>query len=314
MTHHAQPSGLVFNIQRFSIHDGPGTRTLVFLKGCPLRCLWCSNPEGLATYPEILLRAEACTGCGRCVAACPAGVHRPGPDSAPAHGVDRMARCLGCGTCVAACPAQALTLAGRTMTAAEVVEEVLRDSPFYWSSGGGVTLSGGEACAQPAFARAILAGCREGGLHTTVETCGMVPWAALAAVAEATDLFLFDLKHVDDARHRALTGASNRQILANLARLLERSQPLTVRMPLIPGRNDDPASLERAFRFLAASGAAASGREVHLLPFHRYGESKYPRLDLPLPPTPIREHSPEELESILRLAAACGVAARILGH
>jgi pyruvate formate lyase activating enzyme len=263
----ADPSGIIFDIQRFSVHDGPGIRTLVFIKGCPLACLWCSNPESQRFDPELLFNPASCLACGGCAEVCPHGaVWRTGERLAYDRG-----RCPACGACADACPAEARTVAGRRVTADEVVAEVLKDAPFYANSGGGVTLGGGEPLAQSDFARAILAGCRLHGLHTAIETCGQVPWGALASVVPWTDLFLYDLKHVDAETHRAQTGGDIALILSNLERLVGVGATAIVRVPVVPGFNDTAKDIRAIAKQVARLGI---GR-LHLLPYHRLGQNKY---------------------------------------
>ncbi|OLN29992.1 Pyruvate formate-lyase activating enzyme [Desulfovibrio sp. DV] len=303
----AAGTGLVFNIQKYSLHDGPGIRTIVFLKGCPLRCLWCANPEGLLPVPQTGRDNRACLGCGACAAACPAGLHRmrPGPDGIGPHRGDRAGACLGCGACVAACPAGALTLWGRPMTVAEVLDVVSQDEAFYRTSGGGVTLGGGEAGLQPAFAGALLAACRDQGFHTALETCGCLPWPTLAALAGRADLTLYDLKHANDAAHTRLTGRSNATILDNLGRLARTGAALLVRLPLVPGYNDDPAALTAALdRIRGLCGQAPGFQGVELLPYHAFGAGKYDRLGLAYPLAGLRSHTPAALAALETLARA----------
>ncbi len=267
------PSGLVFNIQRYSLHDGPGIRTTVFLKGCPLRCLWCHNPEGLDRQPEVLRSRDRCIACGRCGEECPAGAAGPiGPNGQAER---ERERCTGCGACVRACPAEARRLAGRRLTAAEVLAAVLRDRLFYEDSGGGVTFSGGEPLGQPEFLTALLAACRDREIHTALDTSGHVPQEDLLAAARWTDLFLYDLKTLDDRRHRRYTGVSNRLIVENLHALGRVHGNIWVRVPLVPGVNDDPRDLEDIVR-LAASVPGV--RQVNLLSYHATGAAKFARL------------------------------------
>lgn len=262
-------SGCVFDIQRYSIHDGPGIRTVVFLKGCPLRCMWCANPESQRFSPELTYQAQRCTGCQTCVAACPQQAIRVEEGRLL---VDRN-RCVGCGTCAKACLFHALKLNGTQMSVDEVVKVVEKDLPFYKKSGGGVTLSGGEALAQPVFALELLKALKARGIHTAVETAGVVPENVLYRTE--ADLFLFDLKHIDDAAHRHYIGAGNQQILRNLEMLIAKGREVIVRMPMIPDVNMAPEVLHASGAFLQGIGA----KKVHLLPYHRLGLAKYEFLD-----------------------------------
>ncbi len=270
--------GQIFDVQRCSLHDGPGIRTTVFLKGCPLRCLWCHNPESQASGPELLYTADRCAACGACVAVCPAGAHTV---DASGHHFDR-ARCTACGACVEACLHGALERTGRTVTVEAVLDEVERDRPFYEHSGGGMTLSGGEPLAQPAFSEALLAGAHARGLHTCVETSGLGSADALRRLAVHTDLFLLDWKATDPARHRQLTGADNAPIRQSLHRLLAGGSAVVLRCPLVPGVNDDEAHLA-GIAALAAEHPTLAG--VELLAYHELGSDKARRLgrDAPLP-------------------------------
>jgi pyruvate formate lyase activating enzyme len=263
--------GIVFDIMRFSTHDGPGIRTTVFLKGCPLSCAWCHNPESQSTRPEVLLRPNLCIACLKCVEVCPHGAIRAG-DAGP---VTDRARCSVCGACVTACPADARAIAGKEMTAAEVLAQIEKDSPFYEESGGGVTFSGGDPLAQGGFLQALLEGCRRREIHTAVETAGYAPWAAFERIRAYTDLFLFDLKLADPALHRKYCGVENAPILANLRRLAAEGSQVVVRIPLIPGVNDGEAELQGMGTIVAGLPGAV---RVDLLPYHRAGAEKYRRL------------------------------------
>jgi pyruvate formate lyase activating enzyme len=260
-------SGTIFDIQRFSVHDGPGIRTLVFFKGCPLACLWCSNPESQRFEPELLFDASKCVACGGCVEACPHGAVWKTGDTVE---YDR-GRCVACGACAEACPTEARTVAGRRVTAAEVVAEVMKDAPFFANSGGGVTLGGGEPLAQPEFARQILARSRGHEIHTAIETCGHVSWPAVEAILPLTDLFLYDLKHLDAGAHRTQTGGDVALILSNLERLVGLGATVIVRVPVVPGFNDTPENIRAIAEHVARLGI----RELHLLPYHRLGQDKY---------------------------------------
>ena len=262
-------SGVVFDIQRYSLHDGPGLRTLVFLKGCALRCLWCSNPESQSRDSEMLHDADRCTRCGACVRACPSGALSREADGSLKY--DRT-RCTWCGRCVAACVQGARRIAGALMTSEEVIAAVMRDAPFYRRSGGGVTLGGGEPTLQPGFAAAVLRGARSRGVDTAIETCGHAEQSAFLSVALEADHVLFDVKHADSARHAGLTGVGNELILANLRALLERGRDVIVRYPLVPGCNADDSDLIAIASLLLMLPAPPI---LELVPYHRLGEHKY---------------------------------------
>ena len=270
--------GTIFNVQRFSIHDGPGIRDLVFLKGCPLRCAWCANPESQKAAPELDYRAVKCIGCHACAAVCPAHAITPQADGSVL--VDRAA-CRSCFTCVGACCSGALSRVGETLTAQALAERVMKQH-MSWRAEGGVTLSGGEPLAQPEFAAELLRRFREEGLSTAVETCGCVPFSAFEAAAPWCELIFFDLKCMDSAIHRHYTGGGNEQILDNLSRLSRQfpKLPLRVRTPLIPGINDSREQLLETVDFLRQLPTL---QDYELLPYHNWGEGKYRQLGRPYP-------------------------------
>lgn len=264
-------TGTIFNIQRFSIQDGPGIRTTVFFKGCPLRCWWCHNPESQVSVPELTFREERCIGCEVCVEACPNGAISQSGGSLSIS-VDR---CTVCGDCVRACPAEALEIVGREMTVAEVMAEIEKDIVFYDQSGGGVTFSGGEPLAQPDFLYALLQGCKEREIHTAVDTSGFASSEILSRIGESVDLWLYDLKLMDDEKHRHYTGVSNELILRNLKELSLRGETIIVRVAIVPGINDEEDNLSRLGEFVAS---LAYPPQVDILAYNKMGLEKYKRL------------------------------------
>lgn len=276
MTNSPEPhnEGTVFNIQRFSVHDGPGIRTTAFLKGCPLRCRWCHNPEGIQDKVELLYTEDRCTGCGACIPACPENAI-----SLQAEKVRISENCTHCGKCVDVCPERAFEISGRTMTAEAVANELARDRVFYEESGGGITLSGGEPLAQPAFAIEILRRCKEARLHTVLDTCGFVETEILLAAAPFTDLFLYDFKHPDSALHEEYTDVPNELIIENLKILCAAGCEVLVRQPVIPGFNDAPEIIEKTGVLLEQCGV----KRLQLLPYHSLGHSKRNKLIRDIP-------------------------------
>lgn len=265
----------IFDIQRFSLHDGPGIRTTVFLNGCPLRCPWCANPESQRGRRELLHFQNKCVSCGRCAGACPHGAVEFSPESGP---VFHREKCRACGACSRACLAGAIKLSGEEKTVEEILSIVRRDMHYYESTGGGVTFSGGEPLLQPEGLRALLEGARAEGLHTALETTGNVPEEHFRQAPGLTDLFLFDLKHADADTLRRVTGGNLDLILHNLELALENGEVL-VRVPVIPGFNHSPEVLEGIFSLAAERGAKA----VDLLPYHVLGKGKYAQLGLAYP-------------------------------
>ncbi|MBO5648395.1 MAG: glycyl-radical enzyme activating protein [Clostridia bacterium] len=260
----------VFNIQRFSVDDGPGIRTTVFFKGCPLSCIWCHNPESHKRIPELMYNAQRCIGCGACSAACTHGGH------VFADGIHKVVRdgCISCGACTGICPTKALEMAGREARVEDILREVLADKVFYEQSGGGMTVSGGEPLYQPAAAEALCHAAKDAGLHVAMETCGFASETVLRRVAAWVDLFLFDYKAPADV-HQKLTGVPLAPILASIALLDSMQKDIILRCPIIPGCNDTDAHFDDIVRL---ANAYPSIREVHLEPYHPLGISKCEQL------------------------------------
>jgi pyruvate formate lyase activating enzyme len=301
-----QPSGIVFNIQKYSLQDGPGIRTTVFLKGCPLCCAWCHNPEGISAQPEIVVVESRCAVCGECRTACPLPGALDGSGPLSTQNPD----CLHCAACVDACPGGARQVIGRTLSVADVMAEVLRDRIFYEDSGGGVTFSGGEPLAQPHFLRALLEACQTHGIHAALDTTGFARWEHLRAAADLSRLVLYDLKAFDEQLHRRLTGVPNGQIIENLLALDRVHSNIWIRLPIVPGSNDDLADLRRKADFVARLRHVT---QVNLLPFHRTGVHKFTRLGLNHNLDEVGTPSVEQMEQAVAVFAAAGVTAKIGG-
>ena len=292
--------GIITDIQRFSIHDGPGIRTTVFLKGCNQRCFWCHNPETLSPKPELQLYLERCIACGACFERCPEGAHTLVDGE---HHFDRDV-CTGCGACAETCYARALVLIGETKSADEVVETVLRDRAFYETSGGGVTLSGGDPLLQPAFTEAVLSRCHEAGLHTAVETAANVPWERIEKILPVTDLVMMDIKLMDSERHREAVGVPNERILANARRLGETGKPLIVRTPVVPGINDDADTIRAIAAFAARLPNLVS---YELLRFHAMATNKYDSLGMIYQAATLTAPTQEHMAALAEVARGYGI-------
>ncbi len=305
-------TGIITNIQRFSIHDGPGIRTTVFLKGCTLRCFWCHNPETLRPRLELQFAPTRCIGCQACVEVCPQRAHT---FQDGIHIYDRS-RCTTCGRCTDVCYAGALELSGREITGEDVMREVLADLPFYETSGGGITLSGGEPLLQPAFAKEILRQSKAENLHTAIETAANYPWDTLADVLPLIDLVMMDLKHMDPTAHQTATGVSNALILGNARRLAQTGKPIIFRTPVIPTINDSPQAITAIAQFIRAlpnthseNGNTTSQFSLDLLPFHRLATDKYHNLGLDYRASQLEPPSKETMAELTAAAQACGITA-----
>jgi len=293
---------VIFDIQRYSVHDGPGIRTVVFFKGCPLRCQWCQNPESWQRPAEIGFHLERCIGCRNCQEACEEGAILSGTKR-----IER-ARCTVCGACVDTCYAEAVRMVGEEWGRDELIAEVSRDRPFYEDSGGGVTLSGGEPLLQIDFVEEFCSGCREEGLSVAVETCGAVPFDSFRRILPFVDLILYDVKAVDPERHEAWTGSSNPLILSNLERLRESGIRVIPRVPIVPSYTAQASNLSQI-----ASHLEGSFQEVHLLPSHRWGESKRDLIDSPQPSLHLDSPTDEEMEAVGKIFEERGILVRVGG-
>jgi len=290
----ASAKGLIFALDEMATHDGPGLRMTVYLKGCPLRCIWCHSPESISPKCEVVWYETRCARCGKCVKACPLGLR----SNTRVDPRDRSA-CRLCELCVRNCSSGALEVKGQAVTAGEVAEHAGRLLPFFKRSGGGITLTGGEPMLQVDFSHAVLALCRGKGIHTAVETCGYGPSSAFEKLGSVTDLFLFDLKHHDEEMHRRYTGVSSKPILSNLSRLVKSGSNVIVRVPLIPGCNDSPSDVSSIGRRASELGVA----RISLLPFNPASAGKYSWLHRPYSLPNAKRQSDQyvrELEDLLR--------------
>lgn len=311
--------GLVGDIDRFAVHDGPGIRTAVYLKGCQLRCAWCHSPETQAFAPELLYLAQKCSACGLCLDICPQHAIQPVEAQPPAaDGLPQAlscqvaidwAKCTQCGECTRVCYPGALKMSGTWISAGELVAEIVKDRDFFAASGGGMTLTGGEATAQPAFARQLLQGCKELGIHTALETNGCAPWRVFQELLEWVDLFLYDIKHMDDARHRALTGSSNQLALSNLNALAQRGARVIVRVPCIPGMNDDAENIAATAAYVRQAGL----QTIHLLPYNVSAGAKYQWMGREYHLRDQAAQSSERMESLAGICRSYGLQVQIGG-
>lgn len=266
-------TGIIFDIKKYALHDGPGIRTTVFLKGCPLCCLWCHNPEGIGATPQILYNNRRCIACGECLSVCPEGAL-----SNTSEGITTdSAMCKSDGACAEICPAEARELVGKTALPEDILDTIKKDIPFYDQSGGGVTFSGGEPLMQPNFLLECLTLCGQEGIHRAVDTTGYAKLESIKQIAMQTDLFLYDLKLMDSEKHKQFTGVSNHSILNNLKYLARSGAQIIIRFPLIPGINDDNENIDLVGMYLRILPEIEN---VHIIPYHRHQENKYVRLDI----------------------------------
>ena len=293
-------SGVVFDIRRYAIHDGPGIRTTVFFKGCPLHCWWCHNPEGESTKPELVYRESRCIGCGECSRSCQREAITPLTQSIFVN----RDKCVPCGNCCRVCSSDALSVAGKKMSVREVLEEIEKDRAFYEESGGGVTFSGGEPLLQPDFLDALLIECRERDIHTTIDTCGFAQYDIIDRIRDKVDLFLYDIKTMDNRKHRKYTGASNELILKNLRKLAENGSSIVISFPITPSINDDDENVTRTAEFLTS---LPNIQQVNLLPYHRAGIEKYKNLGKPYKLSRIQPPSNQKINSVKKRMETFGL-------
>ena len=305
----------IFNMQKYSIYDGPGIRTIIFFKGCPLRCRWCANPEGLERKYQVMFQQELCIHCGKCVPGCPVQIHYiDDTGERLEHKLHRDIDCTGCRTCESVCPRQALNVVGRDLTLSEVLDFIQQDVAFYQSSGGGVTLSGGEVCMQSAFAANLLMECKKLGINTAIETCGYAGLDALLEIARFNDLFLYDIKNIDSDQHEMLTGVRNEKILHNLTELINRGYRVKVRMPMIKGLNTSEDVIRRAMEFLKPFQGRPNFLGVDLLPYHKLGVNKYKQLGKPYGIEEDVSMTKEDLDRIESWIKEYGMDAKVIRH
>lgn len=307
-------NGTIISIQRFSIHDGPGIRTTVFFKGCSLRCFWCHNPESIRPKPEIQFSPDRCIACLECLTICPQGAHQ---FTGNGHEYTRDV-CTVCGQCVDLCCTAAVEVTGVQVSTESVMDEVMADRAFYASSGGGVTLSGGEPLMQRDFAQTLLAQCKDQGIHTAIETAANCRWEDLASLLPVTDLFMMDIKQMDPTQHKAATGVSNERILANARRMAESGKPILFRTPVVPTVNDSPDDIRAIARFvheLGELGVAEQNKacglpQYELLSFHRLAADKYTSLGLDYRAAMLEAPSKEQMGMLTDIAREENIVAK----
>jgi pyruvate formate lyase activating enzyme len=299
-------TGLIFDIKRYAIHDGPGIRTTVFFKGCPFSCWWCHNPEGLEIAPQRLYSKERCIDCGQCAGMCPSGALRPGPGGV----VTEPALCQYCGTCALICPAEARELAGQYLSVEKLMAVIEKDILFYDESGGGATFSGGEPLRQADFLLELLKACGRRDIHRTVDTTGYADTNLLLEIARETELFLFDIKLMDPQKHKQFTGVSNRKILHNLERLAREAVEITIRIPLIPGINDDDENITRTGTYISRLPGVEN---VDILPYHEAARYKYLKISANYNPRNLLPPTRDRLSAVAQRLESFGLQVKIGG-
>ncbi|MFW9822445.1 MAG: glycyl-radical enzyme activating protein [Candidatus Thorarchaeota archaeon] len=299
--------GFIYDLQRFAIHDGPGIRTLVYMKGCPLKCLWCSSPHTQNPKPEIMRNEVNCKMCGKCIEVCPDHLITTTDENEIKFDRDR---CTICGQCVETCPNQALKLIGYHVTFEELFKEVNKDSPFYRRSNGGVTVGGGEPTMQIDFVTAFLKRCKQTFINTAIETCGYVKWGKMEDLLRYVDLVYMDIKHMDPEIHKDLTGVSNKIILEN-AKKISKIKSMIIRIPVIPGYNDSDENLKATAKFAIDLGENI--KRLELLPYHKFGTQIYVRIGMEYKLPDVEPPSEELMLHLKEIVESCGLKAQIGG-
>ena len=307
----AELTGRIFNIQKYSIYDGDGIRTLVFLKGCNIRCPWCANPEGLVKNFQVMFSRDKCSDCGECVAVCPTGVHQWVEGK---HIVDRQIECIGCRQCENICTQRALDIMGKDVTVADLMSIIMQDYDFYISSGGGVTLGGGEMSLQTDFAVALLSECKKMMINTAIETQGSTSLANYQKLKPVVDTFLFDVKQINNELHKSLFGISNEPVLRNLEWLVDSGAKVIVRMPLVRGYNDSYDSITGLINYVTKLAKRGNIQRIDILPYHQLGKSKYERLGMDYPILHDPSYSVDELQRLEQFTQQFNFDIRLVRH
>jgi len=311
-----EQKGRIFNIQKYSIYDGDGIRTLIFFKGCNIRCAWCANPEGISSAYQVMFAKDKCVNCGKCVEVCPAQIHELTIDSQgnPIHQVNRELDCIGCRKCEEVCIGGALDIMGKDMSVAELMAIIMQDYDFYLASGGGVTLGGGELSLQADFAVALLTECKKQGINTAIETNGMTALSNYEKLASCTDLFLFDVKHIDTQQHKALFGIGNEAVKRNLERLIALNANIVIRIPLIREHNDSYDAITGVIHYVMNLANQGVIRRIDILPYHQFGKNKYHKLDMPYLMPSNLAYTPDELDKLELFLAGFDFDIRLVRH
>lgn len=303
----------IFNIQKYNMYDGPGVRTIVFFRGCPLRCKWCANPEGMMVKNRVMFKKDLCENCLECVDVCPVKVHKVN-SATGLHEIDREVDCIGCRKCEESCVKSAINIVGENKTISELLEIIEEDRTFYEMSGGGVTLGGGEVLMQPEAALSLLMACKNVGINTAIETSGYTKKENILKIAEFTDLFLFDIKHINSDEHFKWTGVRNEQILENLKNLLQNKFNVQIRMPLLKGVNDSEEAITKAMEFLLPYKDYKNFKGIDLLPYHKMGVNKYNQLGIEYPVYGDPSLSEEDLNRIENYIKRYEMNAKVVRH